>query len=269
MSVKPQESQRAPHKSGTKDSQLTDIREIHDIEIVSHDDVTTHPCQQGQGAAIDRCHTCSDAVDAVGEIGSVADSGDDEDNDEHIDHPDQILGPVAHPSDQLGIVDFVILHKGDGRGGTAFDVGMVDNKEAYHQSEQHLSQNLVFARQTGFTPGLLQVVVEESQHAQPDGSANHYLHIDVVELGEEKRRDENGGKNQEATHGGGLSLTRGTLESQLGAHLVHHAHLVFHPADEALAEDKHNEQRCYHACSSAEGDSDKSTRTRDMDTYAF
>ena len=112
---------------------------------------------------------------------------------------------LAHPSGERSIVEVVVLHKGDGglRGfnGLALvlyhhlmtcaifhlyvfahhNVGAQIHGETHHESQSHLSHNLEFAFQAILVVSRqFQIVVGETEAAEPDGGEEHEEHIHIA-----------------------------------------------------------------------------------------
>ena len=267
MSVEPQKPQCSTHKGGAEDSKFTDVGQIDDIEVSGHDDVAADPCQQRQCTTVDRRHTGGDTVDAVGQVAGIAYGRNHKYHHDDEQHPSILHRPRAHPADQPRVVEFIVLHKRDGSLQRIGDVRMEGDSQTHRESQQHLPEHLVLTRKACLSAGLLQVVIQEAHHTHPHRGAEHNLHIDIVKLGEKECRHNDSHQDKQATHGGGFRFLSCTFKTKFGAHLVHHAQLVLHPADEWTSQKQHDEKRRDHASSRSKRDVLKHPRSGEV--YRF
>ena len=113
--VEPQETDEGADEGGHEDHQFFAAWDVHQVQVARCDRVTGDIGQQQQGQSDDggvaRCH----AVHAVVEVGAIADGSHDEDGEKHEEHPCQVVHPLlARPFEQVGIVEVVAFHEGDG-----------------------------------------------------------------------------------------------------------------------------------------------------------
>ena len=75
-------------------------------------------------------------------------------------------------------------------------------RQTYDETDAHLPHNLVFSFQAILiTAEYLDVVVKETQKAQPYSGDNHQDDIDVPDTAKQERRHQNTNDDDDATHG--------------------------------------------------------------------
>ena len=84
------------------------------------------------------------------------------------------------------------------------------------------------------------VIIDKADNAQPHGGNEHGDDIYVVQLGKEKRGDDNGGKDEQTAHGGSALFLFLAFESEVADRLANGT--ATDKTDERLAAEKHDEQ---------------------------
>ena len=241
IGVVPQEADRGADKGRGEDHQLLGAGDEHDVEergkLEVRRGVGQHPKRDADNGRAAR----RQSVESVGEVRAVRDGGDDEDGHQHKEQPGDFRLVATGPSGQHGVVEVVVLDKGDGRlGGLHFagvDTHLLDRvlprttdlhvfadhdvrteieRQADNQPEAHLGDDL----EAPVQPLLvfledLDIVVCKAQCAQPDGGDEHKDQVDVVQPGEEEQGDDDGDDDDDAAHRGCAFLAQLTLKAQL------------------------------------------------------
>ena len=213
--VVPQERNASPHKRRDEHHEFLGARDVHDAEVIRDDGVGADVRKDGERHADDGAGACGQAVNPVREVGAVADCGDNED-DERDEHDPHVLCGIFHqPRQQPSVVKVVVLDERDGCGGGSYggpsaiigqfldgDVRVPNHGGAQNQSHPHLSQDFESACES-FLVFLkdFDIVVDETNGPEPNRAEDHQLGIDVGEIREQEGGDEDGAKNDQATHG--------------------------------------------------------------------
>ena len=192
---------------------------------------------------------------------------------------------LTEETDEVGIVEIVVLHKRDGGLG-AFDgfafvddfdliadapalnvfadhgIGTEVEGESDDEPHDHLPQNLV-ATGKSFLVFLedLDVVVEKTDGTEPQGGANHEQGVDVAQTAEEEGGNEDGQDDDEATHRGNAHFVHSKgVDAGVASGLTDVAAL--HPFDEILAEPHGNDETENQCKERTEGNVDSTTQNR-------
>ena len=229
--VVPQKTDEGTHEGAEVYYQLLGARDVHDVEVAGHGDVTGHVGEDAEHHADDGGVAGGHAVHAVVEVGSVRHGGDHEDGHEDKQHPAAELLVLPQPVEGIGIVEVVVLDEGDGGLGGLLRLALVHHhgalpcaalhldvltddglvahveREAHDDAQAHLTDDLELAMQTLLVAlEHLDVVVGKAEAAQPHGGDEHKDHVDVVELAQQQTGDEDGRQDDDTTHGGDAYL---------------------------------------------------------------
>ena len=118
---------------------------------------------------------------------------------------------------------------------------MVHNQESHGDTKHNLTQYFVFATKTLFVfAEHLDIVVDKTYKAQPQSGAQHYKNVDVVEFGEEQRRNHHSGDDEQTTHCRCTFLFLLSFEVEVSHRLPYL--LAAQPFDEWLTNNKHDYQ---------------------------
>ena len=157
----------------------------------------------------------SESVHAVGQIGAVGGGRDDKDDDQYIDYDlKQFLG-LAAAEGQPGVVKLVVLYERYGGQG-ADGILVYTYGDAYGQSQDNLSYNLVFAGHPLLVfPEDLDIIVRKAETAQPYQSDKQQLNVHVGQISEQQYCYENGAQDEYASHRGSAFLGQLSFQTQV------------------------------------------------------
>ena len=143
-------------------------------------------------------------------------------------------------------------------------IGTQPQRQTYDETDTHLSHNLPFTFQTVFvTTEDLDIVIEESQESQPNGSNDHQDDVNVSDTAEQQHRHEDADDDDDAAHRGNtLLLNAEGVDARIALRLEDLPAL--HPLDEPLTEPRGNQQRQYQRQQRTEGDIAPHVRARDI-----
>ena len=263
--VVPQEGNARTDKRGDEHHELFRARDVHDAQVVCNDGVGADVCEDGEGHADDGACAGGQTVDAVGEVGSVADRRDNKDHQWDEDDPHVLRGILEEPREQPGVVEVVVLDEGDGGGRRAHrgpcsvvceffdgDVRMPHHGRSKDQPHADLSDDLEPSCQPLFVLlEHLDVVVDETDGAEPHRAEDHQLGVDVGEVREQQRWQKNRAEDDEAAHGGGALLVHLAFQAEVSNDFAHL--LQLQTLDDALAKQNPHHQRRHQAHARAEG----------------
>ena len=229
--VVPQEADEGTHEGTEVYYQLLGAWDVHDVEVACHGDMAGHIGQDAEHDTDDGRVARRHAVHAIVEVGTVRHGGDHEDGHEDKQHPTAQLLVLAQPVEGIGIVEVVVLHKGNGGlggldglalvyhlGGVAVDTlhlyiladdGLVAEveREPHDDTQTHLPDNLEDAVKALLVAlEHLDVVVGKAQGAEPYGGDEHEDHVHIVQLAEQQTGDEDSRQDDDASHRGNAYL---------------------------------------------------------------
>ena len=146
--IVPEEADQCSDKRSTEDYQFLTSGDVHDVEIVGKTGMTGEICQDDEGYAHDGRVTGAESIHAVIEVGTVAHCHNDEGGNTDEEDPTCCLLPTAQELEESGIVEVMILDKGQ-CGECGFDemsafahhsIGSEPKSESDTQSEYRLSE---------------------------------------------------------------------------------------------------------------------------------
>ena len=166
---------------------------------------------------------------------------------------------TSHPLGEIGVIEVVVLdERYGGLGGLHILRGVHDDGflrfglnylhilahryirakphgEAHNQAEAHLSHNFEAAFHAVLVVTMnLQIVVKETERAEPYRGHEHQSHVDVAQIAHEQTRHKNRHDYYDATHGGGAFFRHLALKAKIADYLAHLHQLqtVYYPAPE-------------------------------------
>ena len=114
ISIVPEKSYQGTHKGTEEYHQFLTARNKHDVEVTGKLDVTAHISQDTQGNADDGRIACAHAIHTIVHITAIADCHDDEHCHQDKDYPSSCILIFSQEAHHLGIIQIVVLDKGDG-----------------------------------------------------------------------------------------------------------------------------------------------------------
>ena len=278
--IEPEEADEGAHEGAHEDGNLSGSGNIHDIEEVRVDEVTTQPGYDTQYHAYDGRCARRQAVQAVGEVGAVGAGGDHKHDHEHVDGPFGVPAPGALDRRQPAVVELVVLDEGDGGLGAldhiflyiaaagdgglcleraldAFlhfhlfaddDVRAGPHGEADDEAQDDLADELsLLAHAFLLVAEHLDVVVGEADGAAPERAHQQQDDVDVGEVAEQQHAAEDGQDDDDAAHRRGALLLDLVGQAEVADGL---SDLFFlEQGDDALAGDhghQHRRHRRHH-----------------------
>src|SRR5690606_10148103 len=91
VSVVPEEAYAGPHERGDENGQLTEVRDIHDVQVLRELDVAAHVGEDAETNADDRRDARCQPIQPVRKVRAVGYGGDDHDHDEDVENEGEIL----------------------------------------------------------------------------------------------------------------------------------------------------------------------------------
>ena len=205
------------------------------------------------------------AVHSVVEIGAVRHGSGHNNDHQHKHHPTGSLFVLAEKTNQVGVVEIVVLDERN-RGLGAFHrltfvddfhlvshfgalhifanhgIGTQIEREAHDESHDDLAQNLVASGQTLLVLlENLDVVVEKPDGTEPNCGADHEKRIDIAQSAEEQCGNQDSQNDDEATHRGNPHFVH-TEGVDIGVASGFTDVTALHPFDEILAEPHGNDE---------------------------
>ena len=265
VGVVPQESDGRPDEGGGKNHQLLGSGDEHDIQERGKLEVRRHIGQDAQCHPDDGRAARRQAVQAVRQVGSVRHGGYDEYHHQDEDYPGGFFLVIACPRDELGVVEVVVLHEGDGRlgrfrflrveldflDGVALadlhvladnDVGTEEEDETHDETQTYLADDFEPSVHSLFVLlKYLDIVVGEAQGTEPHRRYHHQNKINIRQLGAQQDGDEDGDDDDDTTHRGRSLLAHLSLQAQVAYRLAYLE--ILQAVDDAPTDGRSDEKR--------------------------
>ena len=148
--------------------------------------------------------------------------------------------------DVLGLVDYLFYFVGGGVDYLVvladYDVGGKEHRKAHDKSQAHLPYDLGFAAHAVLVvAGDFQIIVGETQGAEPYGGHQHQNHVDIAQFAYKQTGNYGGQDDDDAPHRRGAGLLHLPLQAEV-AHDFADLHLL-QPVDDLAPEHQGDEQR--------------------------
>ena len=223
--IVPKETYQRTDKGANEDYQFFTSGDVHNVQITGILDVAGHVCQYAQRDPDNGGISCRHPVHTVVQIGSVGYGGHHKNGDDDKHNPTRALRMFAHETYEVGIIEVIVLEKRDGGLGGFLVLALMhhiydmpvflnlyvlaDNhlraqvkRQADYQPQPDLSDNLELAVKPFLVLAEhLDIIVQKSQRAQPDRGNQHQYHVDVVQLAQQKARNQYRYNDDDAPHG--------------------------------------------------------------------
>jgi len=193
IGVIPEKAQGGAEESGAKNRQLARLRQIDNIEIVAEINTAGEISDQAESDSPDRTQSDQQAVKSVGQVRAVRHGRN-------------------HKGDHKNVKDakfqLEILQERNGGAGTfSFNCGQIIDDQPDKEPDDHLADQLVAPDQPlGHLFDDFEIVIEQTQHAQPQSHDHHHPDPGLGDLGEQKGRDQGAHQNEETAHARGAAL---------------------------------------------------------------